>query len=33
VRPLAKTAREMGIEILLQQQMTKIHREARPRGA
>jgi len=27
VRPLAKTAREMGIEILLQQQMTKIHRE------
>ena len=28
VRPLAKTAREMGIEILLQQQMTKIHREA-----
>jgi urocanate reductase len=28
VRPLAKTAREMGIEILLQQQMTKIHRES-----
>jgi len=27
VRPLAKTAREMGIEILIQQQMTKIHRE------
>jgi succinate dehydrogenase/fumarate reductase flavoprotein subunit len=27
VRPLAKTAREMGIEMLLQQQMTKIHRE------
>ncbi len=27
VRPLAKTAREMGIEILLQQQMTKIHRD------
>jgi hypothetical protein len=27
VRPLAKTAREMGVEILLQQQMTKIHRE------
>jgi hypothetical protein len=27
VRPLAKTAREMGIEILLLQQMTKIHRE------
>ncbi len=27
VRPLAKTAREMGIEIMLQQQMTKIHRE------
>ena len=32
VRPLAKTAREMGIEILLQQQMTKIHREAPPSG-
>jgi hypothetical protein len=28
VRPLAKTAREMGVEILLQQQMTRIHREA-----
>ncbi len=28
VRPLEKTAREMGIEILLQQQMTKIHRES-----
>ncbi len=28
VRPLAKTAREMGVEILLQQQMTKIHRES-----
>lgn len=28
VRPLAKTARAMGVEILLQQQMTKIHREA-----
>jgi ribulose 1,5-bisphosphate synthetase/thiazole synthase len=28
VRPLAKTAREMGVEILLQQQMTKIQREA-----
>ena len=28
VRPLAKTARDMGVEILLQQQMTKIHREA-----
>jgi len=27
VRPLAQTARQMGIEILLQQQMTKIHRE------
>jgi FAD binding domain-containing protein len=27
VRPLEKTARQMGIEILLQQQMTKIHRE------
>jgi ribulose 1,5-bisphosphate synthetase/thiazole synthase len=32
VRPLAKTAREMGIEILLQQQMTKIHREAPTSG-
>jgi succinate dehydrogenase/fumarate reductase flavoprotein subunit len=28
VRPLEKTARAMGIEILLQQQMTKIHRES-----
>jgi FAD binding domain-containing protein len=28
VRPLAKTTREMGIEILFQQQMTKIHRDA-----
>jgi urocanate reductase len=27
VRPLEKTARQMGVEILLQQQMTKIHRE------
>jgi succinate dehydrogenase/fumarate reductase flavoprotein subunit len=27
VRPLERTARQMGIEILLQQQMTKIHRE------
>jgi succinate dehydrogenase/fumarate reductase flavoprotein subunit len=27
VRPLAQTARQMGIEILLQLQMTKIHRE------
>ncbi len=27
VRPLAKTARQMGVEILLQHQMTKIHRE------
>ncbi len=27
VRPLEKTARKMGIEILLQQQMTRIHRE------
>src|SRR5262247_2356617 len=32
VRPLAKTAREMGIEILLQQQMTKIHRESPTAG-
>ena len=31
VRPLAKTAREMGVDILLQRQMTKIHRE-RPRS-
>jgi len=28
VRPLAQTARQMGVEILLQQQMTKIFREA-----
>jgi hypothetical protein len=28
VRPLAKTARQMGVEILLQHQMTKIHRES-----
>ena len=28
VRPLEQTARQMGIEILLQQQMTKIHRES-----
>jgi hypothetical protein len=28
VRPLEKTARQMGIEILLQHQMTKIHRES-----
>src|SRR5215813_11414948 len=27
VRPLAATARKMGVEILLQQRMTKIHRE------
>ena len=27
VRPLAKTAREMGVEILLQRQMTRIHRD------
>ena len=32
VRPLAKTAREMGVEILLQQQMTKIHREGSVAG-
>ncbi len=32
VRPLAKTAREMGIEILLNQQMTKIHRESQLSG-
>ncbi len=32
VRPLAKTAREMGVEILLHQQMTKIHREAPQSG-
>jgi urocanate reductase len=28
VRPLAKTARQTGVEILLQHQMTKIHRES-----
>jgi urocanate reductase len=28
VRPLAKTARQMGVQILLQHQMTKIHRES-----
>src|ERR1700730_2801445 len=28
VRPLEKTARHMGIEILLQQQMTRIHRDS-----
>jgi succinate dehydrogenase/fumarate reductase flavoprotein subunit len=32
VRPLEKTAREMGIEILLQRQMTKIHRESQLAG-
>src|SRR5215467_6148953 len=32
VRPLAATARQMGIEILLQQQMTKIHRESQLSG-
>jgi hypothetical protein len=32
VRPLEKTAREMGIEILLQQQMTRIHRESQLSG-
>jgi hypothetical protein len=32
VRPLAKTAREMGVEILLQQQMTNIHRESPTSG-
>jgi hypothetical protein len=32
VRPLAKTAREMGVEILLQQQMTRIHRESPTAG-
>src|SRR6266446_1485566 len=32
VRPLEKTARRMGIEILLQQQMTKIHREGPQAG-
>jgi urocanate reductase len=32
VRPLEKTARAMGIEILLQKQMTKIHREGQLSG-
>src|SRR5439155_23307646 len=32
VRPLEKTARQMGIEILLQHQMTKIHREGTLQG-
>jgi len=32
VRPLAKTARQMGVEILLQHQMTKIHRESQLAG-
>src|SRR5580700_2493255 len=32
VRPLEKTARQMGIEILLQHQMTKIHRESQFAG-
>src|SRR5258705_40942 len=32
VRPLEKIARQMGIEILLQQQMTKIHRESQLAG-
>lgn len=32
VRPLEKTARQMGIEILLQQQMTRIHRESQLAG-
>jgi hypothetical protein len=32
VRPLAKTAREMGVEILLQQQMTQIYRESPTAG-
>jgi urocanate reductase len=32
VRPLEKTARQMGVEILLQQQMTKIHREEQLSG-
>jgi hypothetical protein len=32
VRPLAKTARDMGVEILLQQQMTRIHRESLTSG-
>jgi hypothetical protein len=32
VRPLERTAREMGVEILLQRQMTKIHRESPQAG-
>src|SRR6202035_794530 len=32
VRPLAKTARQMGVEILLQHQMKKIHRESQLGG-
>src|SRR5215470_15355536 len=32
VRPLAKTARDMGVEILLHQQMTKIYREGPTSG-
>jgi hypothetical protein len=32
VRPLARTARQMGVEILLQQQMTKIYRESPTSG-
>ena len=32
VRPLEKTARQMGVEILLQHQMTKIHREGQLTG-
>ena len=33
VRPLAKTARQMGVEILLQHRMTKIHRESQLSGS
>jgi urocanate reductase len=32
VRPLARTARQMGVDILLQLQMTKIHRESQLAG-
>jgi len=32
VRPLEKTARQMGIEIMLQHQMTRIHRESQLAG-
>jgi hypothetical protein len=32
VRPLEKTARRIGVEILLQQQMTRIHRESQLAG-